>query len=175
MRLFFSTGFDTRSIAAAAQVTVTPDAYGLNLAWPVVPNADYYDIFRRTNGGALTWVGRSLGGGFTDVSAVPGSSNSYVVRSRNDNTYLDSAATTGLVWETFRISSISLTGTGGRDVQLAFTTYPNTNYGVQQSTSLDAGAWTNTGVTVSGTGTVRTATVSGAGLSGRAYFRIVME
>ena len=41
------------------------------------------------------------------------SSFSYTVRARNDNTYLDSAATAALVREVFRITSVTRTGPGG--------------------------------------------------------------
>lgn len=177
VRLFFSTGFDTRLITVAPVVTVVQDAWGLTLTWNASPNADHYDIFRSTGGGALTWLGRSLGTSYSDTTVPPGTSASYVVRARNDNTFLDSAATPAVVLETFRITGVTRTGPGGQDVTLSFTTLAGAAYRVQQSSSLAAGSWTETGVSATGTGTAQSLTVPAAVTGGapRRYFRVVRE
>ena len=48
-------------------------------------------------------------------------------------------------------------------------------YRLEKSASLAAGSWTDAGVTAAGTGGVQTATVPAAGMSGRYYFRVVVE
>ncbi len=96
VQLHFSTGFDVRVVGAPLVAAPSKDSYGVNLTWAAGANADYYDIFRSTNGGALAWVGRSFAVGFADGSAPIGASVRYVVRSRNDNGYADSAQTAAL-------------------------------------------------------------------------------
>ena len=151
------------------------DLYGLNLTWTASPNADYYDIFRRTNGGALTWTGRSLTTAFSDATVPPGASISYVVRARNDNMFLDSAQTAAFLYEIFRITAVTRTGAGGQNVTLNFISIAGVAYRVQKSANLAAGSWTDAGVTAAGNGDVQSVTVPSAGLSGRYYFRVVGE
>jgi bifunctional DNA-binding transcriptional regulator/antitoxin component of YhaV-PrlF toxin-antitoxin module len=81
------------------------------------------------------------------------------VRARNDNTFLDSAASPAVVLETFRITGVTRTGPGGQDVTLSFTTLAGAAYRVQQSSSLAAGSWIETGVSATGTGTVQNLTM----------------
>ena len=52
------------------------------------------------------------------------SSDSYIVRARNDNTFLDSAATAALVREVFRITSVTRTGPAGQNLALTFPATP---------------------------------------------------
>ena len=177
-RLFFSTGFDTRTITVAPLVTVATDFYGLNITWTASPNADFYDIFRSINGSPLTWNGRSNSTAYSDASVPPGASVSYVVRARNDNTFLDSAATAAIVRETFRITSVTRTGAAGQDIAFTFPGYTGATYRVQQSTTLAPGSWTETGITASGSVGVQTLTVPAAvtgSAPGRRYFRVVGE
>ena len=107
------------------------------------------------------------------------SSFSYIVRARNDNTFLDSAATVALVREVFRITSVTRTGAGGQNIALTFPGYPGAIYRVQQSiTDLAPGSWTETGISAAGTGAAQTLTVPAAvtgGAPGRRYFRVVGE
>lgn len=175
-RLFFSTGFDTRAIATAPVVTVTPDAYGLNLTWTAAPNADYYDIFRCTNGGPLTWTDRSLTTAFADGTVPPGASVAYIVRARNDNTYADSAQTAAVVWTVFEITGVTRTGAGGQNIALTFPGYAGATYRVEKSASLAVNSWMDTGVSASAIGGAQTLTVPAAvtgGAPGRYYFRVV--
>jgi hypothetical protein len=102
---------------------------------------------------------------------------SYVVRARNDNTFLDSPATPAVVLETFRITGVTRTGAGGQNVTLTFTTLAGASYRVQSSASLASGAWVETGVTGTGTGGVQSLTIAAAVTGGvpRRYFRVVRE
>ena len=103
---------------------------------------------------------------------------SYIVRARNDNIYLDSAATAALVREAFRITSVTRSGPGGQNIALTFPGYPGATYRVQQSNTLAPGSWTETGITAPGTGNPQTLTVPAAvtgGAPGRRYYRVVGE
>lgn len=128
----------TITVDGVFAVTVTPYDYGLNLSWPVVQNADRYDIFRRTNGGALTWVGQSLVGSFSDTSVVPMSSSSYVVRAQIGNTSLDSTESSAVVWQGTPIPEIAVyegIGTSGPERQdnAGLFSFPNTMVGVSSA------------------------------------------
>jgi hypothetical protein len=102
---------------------------------------------------------------------------SYVVRARNDNTFLDSAATAAMVNEAFRITGVTRSGAGGQDVTLNFTSIAGVAYRVQYSASLAAGSWTDAGVSATGTGGVQSITVPSAVTGGgqKRYFRVVVE
>lgn len=96
--LNFSTGFDTRQAVAAAGLSVSADAYGISILWAAVTTADYYDVYRSTNGGASEWIGRvpAPAEGFFDGSASIGASHRYVIRSGNDNSQTDSPFTNAI-------------------------------------------------------------------------------
>ncbi len=110
-RLYFSTGFDGRVITGGPRVLKPVfTAYGAELSWDVVANTDYYDIFRKTNGGTLAWVGRSETTGFLDATAPTKAKVSYVVRARNANTFVDSKPTANSVVNVFATLAGSYTG-----------------------------------------------------------------
>ncbi len=107
-----------------------------------------------------------------------GASVAYVIRARNDNTYTDSAQTAAVVWETFRITSVTRTGPGGQNIALTFPGYTGATYRLEKSATLAPNSWTNTGISAAGTGGAQTLTVPAAvtgGAPGRYYFRVVRE
>jgi hypothetical protein len=125
------------------------------LLWSLTSDADYYDIFRSTNGRALAWVGRSYGEGYADGSAVQGTTVRYVVRARNDNGYADSSQTVALSVrppEEWQISSFRRLTTGGGQIELSFPSETGVTYGAERSTSLGSGGWSDIGGAVSGNG-----------------------
>lgn len=179
VRLYFSTGFDTRMISTAAAVAVpVVDFFGVNLTWIGTANADCYDIFRRINGGALTWIGRSYSTSFADAAVPPGTSAAWVVRARNNNTYTDSTPTATAIREVFRITGMTRAGNSGQDIVLTFPGYTGATYRVQQSTTLAPDSWTDTGVAAPGIGNPQSLTLPNAvtNESGvRRFYRVVGE
>ena len=87
----------------------------------------------------------------------------------------DSPNSTVFTIENFRITGVRRTGAGGLDVSLDFNSLAGVTYRAEKSSDLTPGAWTNTGVTATGNGAVQKITIPGAGLSGRLYFRVVLE
>ncbi|MBE2282347.1 MAG: fibronectin type III domain-containing protein [Prosthecobacter sp.] len=174
-RLHFSTGFDTRTIAGAAAVGVPEvDAYGFNLSWEGVVNADYYDIFRRTTStGPLEWIGRSSTTGFSDTGIQPGEGASYVVRSRNGLMHTDAVETTPRPFG--EQQNLRPTGVmrllGGQDFEFGFTSQYGATYRVEYSPDLMN--WLNLGSSISGSGEDMNVLVPGIGTSGRYFFRVV--
>ena len=100
---------------------------------------------------------------------------SVEVRARNDNMFLDSAQTAAFLYEIFRITTVTRTGPGGQNVTLNFTSFAGVAYRVKKSATLAAGSWTDAGVTATGNGGVQAITVPAVGISGRYYFRVVVE
>jgi hypothetical protein len=73
----------------------------------------------------------------------------------------------------FDFNSFRFTGTRGQDLEVKFDTDLGDTYHLLTSPSMLPGSWTDTGISVNGTGTEETVTLPNLGLYPRLFFRVV--
>lgn len=68
------------ALPAPAGLTATPVSGGIRLRWNAVPDADHYDVLRRSAPGAFTFAGTATTNELTDATVSSGTAYLYVVR-----------------------------------------------------------------------------------------------
>ncbi len=93
VRHYFYTGPDNRQITERPVVQAIQDSGSIRLQWSAPPNADSYDVFRINGEGAQEWLARIEGTSFSDQSFTQSGAFSYIIRARNEFSFLDSLPT----------------------------------------------------------------------------------